>query len=124
MDNCRIHSPYGIEIGDYTSINHHSVIDGRGGLKIGKYVMISNNVCVFTSSHSFQKRDKPMRFQAITQGRIVIEDDAWIGVNAVIMPGVTVGKGAIIAANAVVTNDVESYSIVGGIPAKLIKYRP
>lgn len=124
MGNCMIYSPHGIEIGDYTSINHHSIISGQGGLRIGKYVMIGSNVHILTSLHGFKKRDVPMRFQAIEYGKVVIEDDVWIGTNVVIMPGVTIGKGAIIGANAVVTKDVETYSIVGGVPAKLIKYRP
>lgn len=124
MSNCMIYSPGGIEIGDYASINHHTVISGQGGLRIGKYVMIGNNVHVLTSLHGFQRRDIPMRFQAIEYGKVIIEDDVWIGTNAVVMPGVTIGKGAIVGANAVVTKDVRTYSIVGGVPAKLIKYRP
>jgi maltose O-acetyltransferase len=124
MGNCMIHSPHGIEIGHYTSITHHTIISGQGGLKIGKYVMIANNVNILTSLHGFQKRNIPMRFQAIVYGKVVIEDDVWIGTNVVVMPGVTIGKGAIVGANAVVTKDVKPYSIVVGIPAKLIKYRP
>lgn len=124
MSNCMILSPHGVEIGDYVSINHDTIISGQGGLKIGKYSMIANNVNIFTSLHGFQKRDVPMRFQTIECGKVVIEEDAWIGTNVVIMPGITIGKGAIVGANAVVTKDVKPYSIVGGVPAKFIKNRP
>lgn len=124
MSNCMIHSPFGIEIGNHVSINHHTVISGQGGLVIGNYTMIGNNVNILTSLHGFQRRDIPMRYQKIAYGKVIIEDDVWIGTNAVIMPGVIIGKGAIVGANAVVTKNVKSYSIVGGVPAKFIKHRP
>ena len=123
MSSCMIQTPSGIELGDYTRINHHTVLSGHGHLKIGKYVMVGNNCNILTSLHGFQDVSIPMMHQGITYGPVTIEDDVWIGANVVIMPDVIIGKGAIIGANAVVTEDVPPYAIVGGVPAKLIRYR-
>ena len=75
------------------------------------------------STFPFKVKEFGYSREAVSKGNIVIKDDVWIGINAIICSGVTVGQGAIIAAGAVVTKDVEPYSIVGGTPAKLIKYR-
>ena len=71
----------------------------------------------------FKDWGKPIRFQAFESGPVIIEDDVWLGANVVVLPNVKIGKGAIIGANAVVTKNVAPYSIMGGVPAKFIKYR-
>lgn len=105
----------------------------KSKLSIGNYVSISENVTFLLdvehytdriSTYPFRaKLLRACQFEAFSKGDIVVEDDAWIGYGATIMSGVSIGKGAIIAAGAVVTRDVPAYAIVGGIPAKVIRYR-
>lgn len=123
LEGCKILNPQGIEIDDYSGINHHTDIGGRGGLTIGKYVMIGPYCQIITALHQSSDWKKPIYRQGIICSKVTIGDDVWIGAHAVILPGITIGKGAIVGAGAVVTHDVNPYAIVGGIPAKLIKYR-
>jgi acetyltransferase-like isoleucine patch superfamily enzyme len=107
-----------VRIGEHAIINRRCLLDGRGGLDIGNNVSLSPEVSLITSEHlkndpGFGVRDRP----------IVIRDYAWVGSRAMILPGVTVGEGAIIAAGAVVNRDVPAYTIVGGVPAKPIGER-
>ncbi|MDR0792472.1 MAG: acyltransferase, partial [Chitinophagaceae bacterium] len=92
--------------------------DGRNGITIGNKVSISHKVTLITESHD---TDSPT-FDTI-RGKIIIEDYAWIGVNATILQGITIGEGAVVAAGAVVTKPVAPYTVVGGVPAKKIKDR-
>lgn len=93
-------------------------------LLIGKNVLIGPNVTIIGSNHKYERRDIPIREQGVEYKKeIIIEDDVWIGSNAVILPGVTIKKGAIVAAGSVITKSVEEYQIVGGNPAKFIKER-
>lgn len=111
-----------ISLGDYSGIGLNARI--QGPLTIGSYVMMGPDVLIYTKNHEFNRLDIPMMEQGNTQPKeVIIEDDVWIGARAIILPGVTIGKGAIIAAGAVVTKDVEPYAIVGGNPAKQIKSR-
>ncbi len=97
---------------------------GQGGVKIGNYVRITAHTIIVAPQHIFKRRDIPICEQGIESKGIIIEDDVWIGAHCTILDGVKIGKGAIIAAGAVVTKDVAPYSTVGGVPAKLIKVRP
>jgi maltose O-acetyltransferase len=111
-----------IRIGSYCQINEGvRLLD----VTIGDYVMIAPFVNILGGkAHSYDRTDIPMIKQEETyKGSVIVEDDVWIAINAVILAGVRIGKGSIIAAGSVVTKDVPSYSIVGGIPAKIIKYR-
>lgn len=123
MEGCKILNPQGIEIGDYSGINHHTDIGGRGGLKIGKYVMIGPYCQIITALHHTSDWKKPISEQGIYCDKVIIEDDVWIGTHVVVLPGVNIRRGAVVGAGAVVTHDVEPYSVVGGVPAKFIKYR-
>lgn len=123
MHSCQLTSPAGIEIGNYVCINHYSHLGGQGGLIIGNYVNLGPNTCLITANHSFDRFDVPMAWQGITTKPIHIDDDVWLGANVVVLPGVHIGRGAIVGANAVVTKNVEPFAIVGGVPAKLIRYR-
>lgn len=120
---CKFINPQKIELGNFVHINHNTTISGFGGVKIGNYVIIANNVNILSANWRYDLIDRPISCQGIVQDTIVIEDDVWICCNAVITSGVKIGKGSIIGANAVVTKDVLPYSIVGGVPAKHIKYR-
>lgn len=107
-----------IQIGDNCNINRKCYLDGRHGIYIGNNVNISFETAILTTQHDYN--DDYFRIQA---KEIVIQDHAWIGARSVILPGVTVGTGAVVAAGAVVTKDVPAYAVVGGIPARKISER-
>jgi len=109
------------EIGNHSIISSHVELNGQ--IKIGNYVMIAPHTIILTRDHE-SKLGEPMIFQGYTkEEKVTIEDDVWIGTRVIILKGVTIGKGSIIGAGAVVTKDVKPYSIVGGVPAKLIRVR-
>lgn len=111
----------GITIGVKSLIGEYNVIRGQGGVTIGDRVYTSPHVQIVAVNHVFDDPQRPFTEQGITAQGIVIEDDVWIGSGAVITDGVRVGKGAVVAAGAVVTSDVAAHTVVGGVPAKLIK---
>ncbi|MDO8341432.1 hypothetical protein A2422_02235 [Candidatus Woesebacteria bacterium RIFOXYC1_FULL_31_51] len=111
--------PKNITIGEDTIIGDHAFLDGRDKLTIGNHVDIASSVMIYNSEHDLGKVD----FSAIL-APVEIGDYVFIGPRVTIMPGVKIGKGAVIAGGAVVTKDVEDFTIVGGVPAKLIGERP
>ena len=111
----------GIKIGKDSLIGEYSIIRGQGGVKIGDRVYTSPFTQIIAVNHVFNDPDRPFIEQGITAEGIEIEDDVWVGAGAIITDGVRVGKGAVIAAGAVVTRDVEPHTVVGGVPARLIK---
>ncbi len=111
----------GIKIGKDSLVGEYSVIRGQGGVEIGDRVFTSPFTQIIAVNHVFNDPKRPFVDQGITAEGIVIEDDVWLGASAVITDGVRVGKGAIVAAGAVVTKDVPPYTVVGGVPAKVIK---
>lgn len=112
-------------IGDNLGMNMNACIGAADGgyIQIGNNVMIAQNVVIRASDHEFGNIEIPMCKQGHTGGKIVIGNDCWIAANAVITRNVTIGDHCIIAAGAVVTSDVEPYSIVAGVPARLIRKR-
>ncbi len=108
-------------IGENTGLNPYVVIYGQ--VTLGKNNMIAPHVMLAGGTHNFQSTEKPMKMQGESSKGIFTGDDVWIGANSVIVDGVTIGKGAIIAANSVVTKDVSSYDMVAGNPAKKMKNR-
>ncbi|MDD5603333.1 MAG: acyltransferase [Eubacteriales bacterium] len=110
-----------IEIGDNSGIG----IDCRitGPLVIGSDVMMGPDVMIFTQNHENKRLDIPMRLQTAPKKKVIIGDDVWIAARAIILPGITIGRGAIVGAGAVVTKDVPEYAVVGGNPARIIRYR-
>ena len=94
-----------------------------GGITIGNRVMIAHGSQIVSAGHRVPGAGESMRFSGLDVAPIVIEDDAWIGGGAIVLPGVTIGRGAVIAAGAVVTKDVERYSIVAGVPGVVIGSR-
>lgn len=119
--NFRNMSQSGITIGKDSLIGEYSVIRGQGGVQIGDRVYTSPFTQIIAVNHVFDDPDRPFVEQGITAEGIVIEDDVWLGAGAVITDGVRVGRGAVVAAGAVVTKDVSPHTVVGGVPAKLIK---
>lgn len=110
--------PEGIVIGDDTIIGDHVFLDGRAPLKIGNHVDIASSVMIYNSEHDLESNNFTARTEPVE-----IEDYVFIGPRAVILPGVKVGKGAVVAAGAVVTKSVPEFAIVGGVPAKEIGER-
>lgn len=111
-----------LEIGDRSGIGVDSFL--YGPVRIGADVMMGPEVLIFTANHCFDRIDVPMRGQGHQPAcEVVIEDDVWIGQRAILLPGVRVRRGAIIAAGAVVTRDVPAFSIVGGNPARVLRSR-
>ena len=109
-------------LGDYSGIGVNAKIYGT--CVIGKYVMMGEDCTIITRNHAFQRTDIPMMYQGFEEEKpVYIGDDVWIGDRVTILPGVHIGNGCIIAAGAVVTEDVEPYTIVGGVPAKKIRNR-
>lgn len=106
-------------IGDHTRIGIHNTIIGP--VTIGNHVNLAQGITVTALNHNFSDLNKRIDEQGISTQPVTISDDVWIGANAVILPGVTIGQHAVVAAGAVVTKDVPPYSIVAGIPAKVIK---
>lgn len=108
-----------IEIGDRVVINPRVLLDGRGGrLVIGDDVDIAQEVNIWTLEHDVHSDS-----HAIVGGDVVIEDHVWIASRATILPGVTIGRGAVVASNSVVTKDVPSLAIVAGVPAQVVGRR-
>ncbi len=113
-----------IWLGNFVYINHDVEIYAQGAkVRIGNYSMIGPGSFICTYNHNFDEWSQPIYFQGKNYQDITIEEDVWVGAKVVILPGVRVGRGAIVSAGSIVTKDVESYSIVGGVPARLIKMR-
>lgn len=110
--------PKGLLIGDNSNIGWFSLLDARGGIKIGNNVSIASYAKLITGSHDLQSPEFTAKFKPI-----IINDYAWICTGAIITQGVRIGKGAVVAAGAVVTKDVNDYEIVAGVPAKVIGSR-
>jgi acetyltransferase-like isoleucine patch superfamily enzyme len=111
--NCRA-----LKIGENSVIGHHVILDARRGLELGRNVNVSSGVWIWTEEHDPNDPD----FE-IVGGKVIIEDYAWISARAMILPGVRIGEGCVVAAGAVVTKDTPGWSIVGGVPATVIGQR-
>jgi acetyltransferase-like isoleucine patch superfamily enzyme len=111
----------GIKIGCDCLVGEYSVIRGQGGVEIGDRVYTSPFTQIIAVDHVFDDPKRPFVDQGITARGIVVEDDVWLGSGAVITDGVRVGRGAVVAAGAVVTRDVPPHTVVGGVPARVIK---
>ncbi len=141
-----IFHPENVHLGDNVYLGHYSILKGyhrnllaigtetwigqqcffhsAGGISIGRRVGIGPAVRILTSTHQEAGRGVPILFAPIQTAKVTIEDDADVGVGALILPGVTVGQGAQVGAGAVVTRDVPAYSVVAGVPARVIRMRP
>ncbi|MEA3438727.1 MAG: acyltransferase [Chloroflexota bacterium] len=110
-----------IKIGDDCLIGEYSVIRGQGGVTIGDRVYTSPFTQIIAVNHVYENPQQPFVVQGITAQGIVIEDDVWLGANTVITDSVTIGRGAVVAAGAVVTKDVPPHTVVAGVPARVIR---
>ena len=120
------YQPKKISIGEDSIIGDHALLDGRASLKIGDHVDVASSVMIFNSEHDLDSDEFVARLD-----EVVIGDYCFVGPRAIILPGVKIGKGAVVAAGAVVTKDVNEFDVVGGVPAvkigtrvnKILNYR-
>ena len=108
-----------VVIGDHTRIGLHNTIIGP--VEIGNNVNLAQGITVTALNHNFSDTNKRIDEQGVSTNPVTIEDDVWVGANAVILPGVTIGEHCVVAAGAIVTKDVPPHSLVAGVPAKVIK---
>jgi acetyltransferase-like isoleucine patch superfamily enzyme len=113
-----VHSPWRLSIGSHTNIARHVKLDARGYLKIGDNVNVSEEVAVWTAEHDVQSPEFSM-----TRAAVVIEDRVWVCFRSIILPGVILGEGCVVASGSVVTKNVPPFSIVAGVPARVIGRR-
>lgn len=113
----------GLRIGDNVGISQNCFIGARGKIEIGNDTIVGPGCSFVSENHIFSDLQKPIRLQGENRGEIIIGEDVWVGANCTILSNVHIGNHSIIAAGAVVNKDVPEYAIVGGVPAKLIKYR-
>jgi len=119
----RFLTPKNISIGNNVRIGAKSMISGQGGITIGNNVSLAPEVLIWSSNHNYLAPEQLPYDREIIKKPVVIEDNVWIGARASIIPGVTVGEGAVIGLGSVVTKDVPKCAIVAGNPARIIKYR-
>ena len=112
-----------ISTGNRLSINVGCIIDARGGLDFGDNVLIGPHCTIVTSNHVHDDLDTPICFQPLSEVRTVIGNNVWLGASSTLRPGIRIGDGSIVAAGAVVVNDVPPNSIVAGVPARVVKVR-
>ncbi|RMF47691.1 MAG: acyltransferase [Anaerolineae bacterium] len=111
----------GITLGEDCLIGEYSIIRGQGGVTLGNRVYTSPFTQIIAVNHIFDDPNRPFIEQGLRAEGIVVEDDVWLGAGAVVTDGVRIGKGAVVAAGAVVTRDVPPHTVVGGVPARVLK---
>lgn len=122
-DGVFIWFPWRVKVGKDSSLNQGVLIDGYGGVDIGDGVRIAPYSVINTADHNFSDASKRIMDQGYICGRVVIEDDVWIGTHVCINKGVKIGKGSVIGSGSVVTKDIPPYSIAVGVPCHVIKKR-
>jgi acetyltransferase-like isoleucine patch superfamily enzyme len=117
------HKGTGITIGDRTGINARAYLAGQGGISIGDDVIIGPNVQIFSENHDFSDLEIKIKNQGFSRQAVTIGNNCWLGSNVIILAGVTIGDGCVIAAGSVVTKSMPQNTIIAGVPAKVIKSR-
>lgn len=112
-----------VQLGDRSWLGPFCLVYGNGGVEIGDNVLVAAHTTINSVSHSSERCDIPINDQPVLSDPVLIEDDVWIGLNAVILQGITIGRGSIIGAGAVVTRSIPPWSIAVGVPAKVIGKR-
>ena len=112
-----------VRLGERSWLGPFCLVYGNGGVEIGANVLIAAHSTINTVSHSIERCDIPINDQPVLTGPVIIEDDVWIGLNAVVLQGVTIGRGCVIGAGAVVTRSIPPWSIALGVPARVVGRR-
>ncbi len=118
-----IWEPWKLSVGDHVRIGRFNSLNASGGITLGNNVMLGPMVVLSSANHVFADKDTAMWNQGLSPGPITIGNDVWIGSGVTVTAGITIGNGAIVGAGAVVTSDVAPNSMVGGVPARLIRWR-
>ena len=113
----------GLAVGAGSAIGAYSWIGASGFVSIGRDVMFGPRVLVLPENHVFDDPGRTIKSQGVVRSGVVVEDDCWIGAGATLLAGVRIGRGSVVAAGAVVRSDVAPMSVVGGVPARLLKTR-
>jgi acetyltransferase-like isoleucine patch superfamily enzyme len=113
----------GLVMGNNSNIGPYNYIGCSGKITIGNNVMLAPRVSIYAENHVFDNPNITIKAQGVSKMEVVIEDDCWIAANAVILAGVTIGKGSVVAAGSLVNEDVPAFSVVAGVPARVIKSR-
>lgn len=119
----RITNPEKVSVGSHCNFAQGVFITGGGGVEIGDWVGFGPEVKVWSVNHRFEDADQPWLLQGWDRKPVRIEDDVWLGASVFVMPGVTIGKGAIVSACAVVTKSIPAYAIVAGNPSRVVGWR-
>jgi acetyltransferase-like isoleucine patch superfamily enzyme len=112
-----------IEIDDNVYVGPHTYVGGHGGCKIGRDCQIAGGCYIIAANHNFDDRSTPIRLQGYTKQGITIGEDCWFGNGVTVLDGVTISRGCVLAAHAVVTKDVPEYAVAGGVPARVLRFR-
>ncbi len=112
-----IYYPDQLMIGDNTAINRNCLINAGGGIEIGRNVLIAQYVIIYSQNHKYSNSRVCIADQGYSKAKVVIEDDVWLCARSIVLPGVRVREGTVVAAGAIVTKDTEPFSIIAGIPA-------
>lgn len=122
---CHLYARTGeLVMGENAAMNINVVVDADGGVvRIGAHATVGPGTVIRAANHRFDRLDVPIMFQGHEPGEVVIEDDVWIAANCTIVPGVRIGRGAVVGAGSVVTRDVEPHTVVAGVPARFLRRR-
>lgn len=115
--------PFNFKIGNNSHLKSNTFIECSGGVEIGDYFHPGSGLTIFSTNHNYDSPQKIPYDEISIKKKVVIKDFVWIGANVTLVPGITIGEGSVIGAGSVVTKDVPDFSVVGGNPAKVIKYR-
>lgn len=123
QDQFRVTNPEKVSIGSHCNFAQRVFITGGGGVTIGDYVGLGPDVKIWSVNHRFEDPDTPWMLQGYDKHPVVIEDDVWLGANCFVMPGITIGRGAILSAGTVLMKSVPPFAIVAGNPGRVVGWR-
>lgn len=119
-----VNNPTNLEIGDNSGLGYRCVISCADRISIGSRVLMGADVIIYTSNHIWSEEAATYFGQGLTTSPVRIGDDVWLGARSIVLPGVSIGRGATVAAGAIVSRNVPEYAVVGGVPARIIKIKP
>ncbi len=117
LEHVMIYHPHNLRMGRNSKITAHCQLNARGGIEIGDDVLVGPQAMIWSQNHRYQLRERRINKQGYDRKKVVIESDVWIAAGAIILPGVRLKQGTVVAAGAVVTRSTEPYSVVAGVPA-------